>query len=314
MKENYLTSVSALLFALSLFTYPAKSESPNHPPLGIWSWKQDSFTSKTARSELFKFCQAEGIVHIDQHISIRKESGIPTVQNSGSLRNLIVEAEENGISVNALRGERAMFFEENHDSTLAQLSAIITFNRSLPDGTSLAGVKFDVEPYLTKEWKSGGPDRLKVMNDYLSFLDKANQHLKQNAPDLDLAVDIPFWWDKPDYVFEYAGDTKKFTHHIQDRTSWIGIMSYRREADDVLRFSESELSYKEVKNQSVAVGLNAIKTGGSEAVTTFFGHPTGEFRTCLADLRKALKQRKSIRLIMLHDYRAFSGYLKNESE
>ena len=67
------------------------------PPLGMWVWNQIHLESAEACSELFNFCEREEISHIDQHVSIK--NGI--LLNAQALRNFVIKAADNGISVNA---------------------------------------------------------------------------------------------------------------------------------------------------------------------------------------------------------------------
>ncbi|MDF1657611.1 MAG: hypothetical protein P1U58_08355 [Verrucomicrobiales bacterium] len=198
--------------------------------LGIWSWSQANFATPEARDKMLSFCVAEGISHIDQHVSITRTEEGYRLRNADALKQLLIASDAEDISINALRGERNMFFQENHDRAYAQLEAILAFNRDLPEGSRLAGIKYDVEPYLTDEWRAGEESREKIIRDYLSFLTQAKKLITEAGSDLDLCVDIPFWWDKPEFASSLNGEEKLLIHHIIDLTDWIGIMSYRREA------------------------------------------------------------------------------------
>lgn len=280
------------------------------PPLGMWAWKQAHFQTLEARAEMLAFCEREGISHIDQHLSIK--DGF--IRNFQSLEKLVAEAAGRGITVNALRGDKQMFYEANHARTREDLQTIIDFNRQLPEAARLAGVKFDVEPYLTPEWKAGGEQREKVIRAYLVFLQTAKQQLEGTG--LELSVDVPFWWDKPVYEIEFAGETKRFAHHIQDIVDWMGIMSYRRESRLVLKFVKDELAYaKQIdKDHSVAPGLETSKIQGKEAFISFGGVPPEQFRTTLAEVREQLAENPNVRCIMLHHYGSLIEYLQQPNE
>ncbi len=261
---------------------------------------------------MLDFCQREGILHIDQHVSIKKKGKTYFVQNAEALRKLIIDAGRQDISVNALRGEKEMFFEENHPRALEELAVIIRFHRELPAKTRLAGIKYDVEPYLSTAWRAGGQTRRKVMLDYLVFLKKAEGLLDKEASGLNLSVDVPFWWDKPDLSIMFNGQDKLFVHHIQDMVDWLGIMSYRRKASDVLRLVETELSYARQigKSGSVSPGLDTIEIKGKERWISFWGTPPETLRGTLAELRQELSGKPEVRLIMLHHYRSLVEYLE----
>ncbi|MDG1667770.1 MAG: hypothetical protein P8I96_02415 [Opitutae bacterium] len=281
------------------------------PPLGMWVWKQAHFDTIEARGEMLDFCEQEGISHIDQHVSIRNGA----IANADALKSLIVEATEHGMTVNALRGDKVMFFAENHDRTLLEIEILVDFNRTLPDGAKLQGLKFDVEPYLTPEWKAGSEQRDHVILDYLNCLARARAYLETHAPELELAVDVPFWWDNDEYVVGLEGSTKRFVHHIQDRVDWIGIMSYRREPDATVRLVADELAYasKQRLTCAVAPSMETSNITGKEANISFGGVPPEQFRAALASLRATYADNPQVRCIMLHHYGSLRTYLIGDS-
>ena len=279
------------------------------PPLGMWVWKQIHLESEEARGELIDFCEREEITHIDQHISIKK--GI--VLNAGALRNFIIEAADHGITVNALRGDKAMFFASNHELTMAAVKTIVAFNETLPDGKKLLGIKFDVEPYGSQEWKAGGDQRSQVMRDYLSYLNQVNAYLSMAAPGMELAVDVPFWWDKTEFQIVFDGQKKLFVEHVQDRVDWLGIMSYRRDPSETAKLVATELNYASKLGylRSVAPSMETGNITGKEAYISFGGVPVHQFRSSLSSLRNTYANNPYVRCIMLHHYDSLRVYLED---
>ena len=278
------------------------------PPLGMWVWKQVHLESTEARGELLDFCEREEITHIDQHISIK--NGI--VLNAESLRDFIVKAADRGITVNALRGDKAMFFASNHERTMAAVKTIVAFNETLPEGKKLLGIKFDVEPYGSQEWKAGGDQRSQVMRDYLNYLNQVNAYLSMAAPEMELAVDVPFWWDKSEFQIVFDGQKKLFVEHVQDRVDWLGIMSYRRDPTEIAKLVATELNYASKFRyfRSVAPSMETGNITGKEAFISFGGVPVRQFRSSLSSLRNIYANNPYVRCIMLHHYDSLRVYLE----
>ena len=278
------------------------------PPLGMWVWKQVHLESTEARGELLDFCEREEITHIDQHISIK--NGI--VLNAESLRDFIVKAADRGITVNALRGDKAMFFASNHERTMAAVKTIVAFNETLPEGKKLLGIKFDVEPYGSQEWKAGGDQRSQVMRDYLNYLNQVNAYLSMAAPEMELAVDVPFWWDKTEFQIVFNGQKKLFVEHVQDRVDWLGIMSYRRDPTEIAKLVATELNYASKFRyfRSVAPSMETGNITGKEAFISFGGVPVRQFRSSLSSLRNIYANNPYVRCIMLHHYDSLRVYLE----
>ncbi len=284
--------------------------SASEPPLGMWAWKQTHFDTAKARSEMLDFCEQEGISHIDQHVVINNN----IITNVDALKCLIAQAAQRGITVNALRGDKAMFLTDNHESTLNAIETLVAFNRTLPEEAKLLGIKFDVEPYLSAQWKAGVEQRDRVILEYLNCLTRARAYLNTHAPELELAVDVPFWWDNEEYVVQFEGSTERFVHHIQNRVDWIGIMSYRREANKIIRLVEDEFLYasKHGQARSVAPSMETTNIKGKEAHISFGGVPTEQFRVALASLRSTYADNSIIRCVMLHHYDSLRTYLNRD--
>ena len=284
--------------------------SASKTPLGMWAWKQAHFDTAEARGEMLDFCEREGISHIDQHVIIHNN----VITNADALKCLIVEAAQRDITVNALRGDKDMFLVDNYERTLHAIKALVAFNRTLPRGAKFLGLKFDVEPYLTLDWQAGVEQRSRIIMEYLNCLTLIRAHLNTHAPELELAVDVPFWWDNEEYVVQFEGSTERFVHHIQNRVDWIGIMSYRREASKIIRLVEDELLYASKHGQacSVAPSMETSNIKGKEAHISFGGVPTEQFRVALASLRSTYADNSIIRCIMLHHYDSLRTYLNRD--
>lgn len=297
-------------FVALLLAFPLSSYGEETPGLAIWSWSQSNFNSPRACDTLLDFCESESIVHIDQHIKMRRDGNGYAVDNQESLRHFLKEALRRDITVNALRGERTMFFASNHKKTFAQLHALLRFNASLDEEIRFARIKYDVEPHLTDEWRSGGSSREKIFTDYLSALNYIREAIPE---DLELTVDVPFWWDKPEFVCSFNGTEKRFIHHIMDLTDWIGIMSYRPTPDDVIRLSSEEIRYADEHSRlrSVSPGISMEAKKKEEAWTTFHDFPVSEFRKAVRELQAKLSNFSSSRFIMIHDYKSFVNYLNS---
>jgi hypothetical protein len=189
--------ISLLVVALAM-PISLKAEPPKG--LGMWVWSNSAFPTQEARERLVQFCLKHRITHLDVHAKMSCDNNKPILQDAEAFKNLILLAGQHNITTAALRGNPKMFFSKNHEQTVCELRAIIAFSKTLPRDTLFKGLKFDVEPYCTQEWKAKGTTRAVVMHDYLTLLRKARSILNEEAPRLWLAADIPFWWDKDEFI------------------------------------------------------------------------------------------------------------------
>lgn len=299
------------LFILLLVVSQCFADEDFTTRLGMWVWPEEAFSTEAAREKLLAFCAEQGITHLDQHAGIENSDSMRSLKNADMLIELVVAAREKGVTVNALRGSPKMFFQKNHEETLADLRAIIAFDKRLPPTARLAGVKYDVEPYGTEEWKAGGEQRLMVMMDYLTFLQKAKVLLQEKAPHLELSVDVPLWWDSPKFAVEFAGEKKFFVHHIQEQTDYIGIMSYRPSAGEIISVVQGELDYASTIRKTICPGIETGEILGKESWISFWDRPQADFRQTVNELQQTFSGNKAVRCIMLHHYNSLLPYLEN---
>lgn len=270
--------------------------------LGMWVWSKSAFSTQESREKLVQFCLQHHISHLDVHVEMSWDGQNPTLQNPGALKDLLVLAGQKNITTSILRGDPRMFFSQKHGQTLEELRALIAFSQTMPKEALLKGIKYDVEPYATKEWKAGGETRRSVMHDYLAFLHKARVVLDQKTPHLLLGVDIPFWWDEDEFVTEFEGRSQHFSEHVQDLTDFIVIMSYWRDARKVLASVEGERKYAERIEKLVYPSLETIQLKQNPHIS-FWGVPVDEFWKTVNQIQEAAKRDPVLGGVRIHSYR-----------
>ena len=140
-------------FLMAALAVPVSLPAKPSNGLGMWVWSHSAFSTHDSRMKLIKFCIDHGIIHIDVHVKMSSNGKNPTLKDADAFRDLILLAGQHQITTAAQRGGPRMFFAEKHPQTFHELQAIIDFSNTLPVDTLFKGIKYDVEPYLTKEWK-----------------------------------------------------------------------------------------------------------------------------------------------------------------
>lgn len=280
--------------------------------LGMWVWSSSSFLTQEARQQLVQFCIKYRITHLDVHIRMTHDSSKWILKDAEAFKDLIALAGQHNITTAALRGNPKMFFSENHERTLRELRAIVAFSETLPRDTLFKGIKYDVEPYCTKEWKAGRTPLYPMMHDYLTFLRKARSVLDKEAPHLWLAADTPFWWDKDRFALEFEGKRKRFNEHVQDLTDFITIMSYRRSSRKVLDCVEDERRYAQRIKKVIFPSLETVELTRDQHIS-FWGVPNEELWEVVPELLEVAKQDPAIGGVMIHCYRSLFEKLNNDT-
>jgi hypothetical protein len=297
------------LLALTIAS-PPELNAETTDGLGMWVWSGSSYSTESARQELVRFCLRYGIRHLDIHGNLVWAGEDPILENPQGLREMILLAGDKGITTAIIRGEPRMFFLQNHDRALGELRAILAFSRTLPPGAQFKGIKYDVEPYGTKEWKGGGTARESVMRDYLEFLRRAHSILAEERPGLWLAADTPFWWDRDEFILSFNGERKRFSEHVQDLTDFIAIMSYWRNPERVLVSVERERSYAERIGKFVHPSVETIQLK-KDPHTSFYDAPVEDFWKTVNHLQERAKEDPSLGGVRIHCYRGLKDKVGN---
>jgi hypothetical protein len=306
------TCILIIWLLVSTLGMPLSLNADQRKGLGMWVWSNSSFLTQEVRQQLVQFCVKHHITHLDVHTKMTHESNKPILKDAEAFKDLIVLAGQHNITTAALRGNPKMFFSENHERTLRELRTIVAFSKTLPQDTLFKGIKYDVEPYCTKEWKAGGTPVYPMIHDYLTLLRKARSVLDKEAPRLWLAVDTPFWWDKDRFTLEFEGKRKRFNEHVQDLTDFITIMSYRRSSWRVLECVEDERRYAQRIKKVISPSLETVKLTRDPDIS-FWGVPNEEFWEVVPELLEAANRDPAIGGVMIHCYRSLFEKLNNDT-
>ncbi len=265
---------------ITLFQTPASAATKEDLIQGLWAWRFEWYATPEARDEMLSFCEEYGYNLILMQVHLDKDSDPMVFRDPEAMRALVVEAAARGIKIEGLDGAKDMALEKNWPRTLQILDAVLTFNETLPDDAKLAGMHYDIEPYIMPEWKVGGESRLKIMQDLLNFYVLAREQIDARGQGMIMATDIPMWYDNKtadddNCILEFNGETKNLHQHLQDLHDYTGIMSYRRHAtghNSVLYHVENELAYAEKIGKKITPAGNHRTQGRAP---DHFLRPTG---------------------------------------
>jgi hypothetical protein len=284
-----------------------QSSTPS-PPLisGLWVWSADSYRTTEQQARLLKFCHDYHFNHLDVHVQIKERQAQAVLTDEIALAGFLARAAKSNVSVCALRGSPRMFFEKNRDRTLRELEAIIRFNAGLPADARFKGVKYDVEPQTLDEWHQAGAAREKIMRDYLQVLGRLKEaldHARTAGIRMELAVDIPFWWDKEELRIAYNGQTRRFSEQVQDLTDSVTLMSYRRDPEQVKQLVKTEKEYAARTGKLVMAGLlQSPARNPAEASLSFHDLPIADYVRVRRELETWAAGQPGMGGVMHHDY------------
>lgn len=223
------------------------------------------------------------------------------------IEDFIIEANKNGISVDAEAGWRNWAEEGHTYKAFATLKYAIDFNKK--HANKFRGFQYDVEPYLLDEYKK---DKKTVLTNFLNLISQSVSAL--NNSDLDISVVIPEFYDGANNEtprFSYRGTMGFATEHlleILDRreNSKIIVMSYRN-------FSQGENGSIEIsKNEILSAEKHRTKivlaqeSGDVEPpYITFYNTSKRRYNKETQKLEEAFKDTRSFDGLAVHYINAF---------
>lgn len=289
---------------------PALAEARAGGELGMWVWRHADLDDAEGHARLIEFCKTHGIGRIFVEVTFTGTWNRRELASQKELRDLLVRATKAGIAVEALDGHREMSLEKRRADTLHRLDLLLAFQAKLPPEARLAGLHYDIEPYLGERWKSG--DEQGVMRETLETMAAIRKKVTADTG-LSLVYDIPSWYDNhPDTLtIDFDGASKNFHEHIQDLSDAIGIMSYRREAtgpNSILEVCAAEFAYGEKIGKKV---YPSMETGrlDHEPEITFYGATPEHFRGVLNQVQKTKASSAEFGGVFLHYYESLRDLL-----
>lgn len=192
------------------------------------------------------------IAHPDRLIDDAKRRGLDrlfitlpitagAVRDPGLLRLFLRRAHAAGIEVDAVEGDPGMIDGDGLAAAVARARAIAAFQAAAPPGERLAGVQYDIEPYVRPGWR----DR---EDSYLAWADS----IRTLASTLGTTVDLvaPFWLagtDRGRAMLDRAAPAVRM----------VTAMAYRTNPAAIQRIAEPMLAWGTRQGKPVRIALEA---------------------------------------------------------
>ncbi len=248
-------------------TKDAKIPKPQYDPVlhrdyhtGLWLWETEKIMGDAeATRELLQFCMKQRITDLFMQLpyQARKDSGKwEILWDRPKISSLISKLHGAGVLVHALDGDPRFALRQWHDRVISVLETVIQYNNSQVQETRFDGIRLDIEPYLLSNF--AGVEKESITKQYLAILKKSKQMTA--CAQIELGVDIPFWYDSVNRYFEPLVEIKNrpLSEWILDIADNVGIMDYRTKAygpDGTITHAIDEMEYAAATGKKVFVGF-----------------------------------------------------------
>jgi hypothetical protein len=207
------------------------------PPRSRWQWSATEW--RTAPGSVLDRAVRHGVRVL--FVAVPFSQG--RIAEPDALASFIRLANARGIDIWSVDGDPRMVLPSEHADAVQRVRAYAAYNARHPLA-KLAGVQFDVEPYLMQDHAPGqAPDPSAWDQPYLELVRK----LSQAAAGLPLEMVVPFWWaDKADFLATLAP-------HVTS----LNVMDYRTRHDEIYRFAAPFLDWGVRHHKKIRIALEA---------------------------------------------------------
>ena len=207
-------------------------------PRSTWAWDKTEWRERG--DALLDWAASQGLGEV--FITVASRDG--QVAEPGALGAFIRRAGARGVAVSAVEGDPHMVLPEEQAPSAARARAYAAYNAAAEPAARLAGIQYDVEPYLLPAHV------LDPLQRDRRFLELAAA-LRQAAGSTPLEFVVPFWWsDKP-------GLLRSLARHADG----LAVMDYRTDPDQIVRFAAPFLDWGVEHGKRVRIALEAGPIG-----------------------------------------------------
>jgi hypothetical protein len=226
------------LDALSLEPDPLTPDpvaaAPSPPARSTWVWKAADWREHGAR--LLDWAAAQQVRELFITIPFKNDA----VQEPARLAAFVRAAGARGVRVLSVDGDPHMVLPGQQAALARLVRAYAAYNAGAAPDARLAGLQFDVEPYLLPEYGAGPVDW------DARYLAMAHT-LREAAGSLPLELVVPFWWD----------GKRALLDRLAPLVDALAVMDYRTDPAQVLGFAVPFLDWGARHGRQVRIALEA---------------------------------------------------------
>lgn len=202
-----------------------------------WAWEPERWRDDPAG--LIAQAAERGIGTL--YVGLEIDSERQTVRNPEKLADFVVSARRHGIVVVAVEGDPGMIAGDGLRHALHRASAIAKYQKHRSQTERLAGVQYDIEPYVAKGWRGDEAD-------YAAWGGAVVALAEASGTRLDLV--IPFWLPQ-------QASGRALLDHARGHLGRVTVMAYRTTAENLMAAAEPGLNWGSVHGLPVTVALEA---------------------------------------------------------
>jgi hypothetical protein len=201
-----------------------------------WVWHAEQWLHQG--DDLVARLTAEGITRAYVSVPVADDR----VAHARALERFIAAARQHGIAVWVVEGDPSVILAVNRPQFIARTAALAVYNRAVGPDARLAGVQYDIEPYLLRGFALDPAAWLDALADLLANL--------SGAARMPVDVVIPFWLpDQP------GGE--RFMRRLAEIAGSLTVMAYRTDPLAIHAAAAPVLEWGDLSGRTVHVALES---------------------------------------------------------
>lgn len=242
---RFVLACPASAGTLTLLDLRLASQTPDRiagpPPRAAWAWRSSRW--RDAPDGLITEARTLGVDRL--FVTVEIEDG--AIVQEARFSKFVGLARASGIAVAVVEGDPGMALDEGRATAIRRLGVLAAYQRGATDDRRLAGVQYDIEPYLLPGFQSDPEGILRGWAATLVGLSAA-------APQLDLDLVLPFWLP----LHGSAGLVMSAINRVAKR---VTVMAYRTTPAEILAAAEPMLAWTAFASLPLHVAVEAGPVG-----------------------------------------------------
>ncbi|MBA3678048.1 MAG: hypothetical protein H0W74_11710 [Sphingosinicella sp.] len=209
----------------------------SRPVIAFSAWAWEPSLWRTNPAGLVASANARKIGRL--FVTLEVDDG--EVLHRDDLRRFVRMARRAGLEIEAVEGDPRMVLPGGLEAALARANAFADYQRNAAGAEKLAGIQYDVEPYVLAEWGEGAAT-------YEGWAHAILKLSKAAGEPIDLV--LPFW-------VSGSSEGQSFLRRISPAARGLTIMSYRTKPSSLAQIAEPLLAWGAAEAKPVRLALEA---------------------------------------------------------
>ena len=205
----------------------------------LWIWRAEAWRQR--RDKLFALLNKYNAKRV--FISVEMDEPKAEILHAKELQAFITEAKHRAIDVWAVEGDPHATLPGGQEQFVRRAKILQHYNLNSTEDGRLAGVQYDIEPYLVKGWS------LDHEQWFIAYVETLRQIKQQLTAPLEIAV--PFWWQ-----FKSVNNAP-LLDAVAPYIDSVNVMNYRTDVELIKKFAQPFLDWGLHANKQVSIALEA---------------------------------------------------------